>query len=412
MPYFVLISIFLLFVIFFTATEIALISASPIKIRHRAKSGDRRAKQVIRFFSQPEDYIATILIGTNFFVVAITVIATRAFSLYWGFAGKVLTTFIVSFLILLLGEIIPKSLSRIHANNVAVINFPLLKGFHILFFPFSWIVRTISRLILFRIDGNKKQMFKEDINRETLKWALNRTVIGDKIKKIDKEIFSKIFQFSERPVSDIMIPRVKMKMIRYPFKVKDVLRMAEMTGLSRFPVYKKDPDMIIGILTVKDVFTKESGKISRMIRPVKFVPPNKRCDMLLTELKDEVPQIAVVVNEYGETEGLVTLEDLVEDLFGEIVDEFDLRVKEEMIKKLNDREYLVGGLTKVDEINEELHIGIPIGDYDTISGFIMDHLKELPNKDTMIEGEKFRLIVKEMDGQKIKKVSVEIKEER
>ncbi|TES90490.1 MAG: HlyC/CorC family transporter [Candidatus Cloacimonadota bacterium] len=410
MLYLILFFIFLLFIIFFTATEIALISASPIKIRHRAKSGDRRAKQIIGFFSQPEGYFATILVGTNFFVVAITVIATRAFSHYWGFTGKVLTTFIVSFFILFLGEIIPKSLSRIYANSVALINFPLLKGFHILFFPFSWLVRAISHLILFRIEGNKNRMFKEDINRETLQWALQRTVMGDKIRKIDKEIFSKIFQFSEKPVSDVMIPRVGMKMIKYPFKIKEVLRMAEMTGLSRFPVYRQDTDRIMGILTIKDVFIKEHDRISEMIRPVKFVPPNKRCDALLSELKDETTHMAVVVNEYGETEGLVTLEDLVEELFGEIVDEFDTKDKEGMIKKIDSKKYLVRGLSRVNEINEELNLNIPTGDYDTISGFIMDYLQKLPTEDTKIEMEKCRLIVKEMDGQKIKRVIVEIKE--
>lgn len=410
MLYLILFCIFLLFIIFFTATEIALISASPIKIRHRAKSGDRRAKQVIGFFLQPERYFATILVGTNFFVVATTVIATRAFSHYWGLIGKVLTTFIVSFFILFLGEIIPKSLSRIYANNVALINFPLLKGFHILFFPFSWLVRTISHLILFRIDGNKKRMFKEDISRETLQWALQRTEMGDKIRKIDKEIFSKIFQFSEKPVSDVMVPRVEMKMIKYPFRVKEVLRIAEMTGLSRFPVYRQDTDRIIGILTIKDVFTKEHDRISEIIRPVKFVPPNKRCDMLLSELKDETTHMAVVVNEYGETEGLVTLEDLVEELFGEIVDEFDTKVKEEMIKKIDNKKYIVRGLSRVNEINEELNLNIPTGDYDTISGFIMDYLQKLPTEDTKIEMEKCRLIVKEMDGQKIERVIVEIKE--
>ncbi len=409
MFYVVLISIFLLFIIFFTSTEIALISASPIKIRHRAKSGDRRAKQIIRFFSQPEDYIATILIGTNLFVVATTVIATRAFSLHWGFIGKVLTTFVVSFLILLFGEIIPKSLSRIYANSVAVANFPLLRFFHILFYPFSWVVITISRLLLSRVSYNEKGKFKEDINRETLKWALNKTVMGDKIKKIDKKIFTKIFQFREKPVSDIMIPRVEMRMIRFPFKIKEVLRMTEMTGLSRFPVYRKDPDMIIGILTVKDVFTKEHEKIGKMIRPVKFVPPNKKCDMLLSELKDEETQMAVVVNEYGETEGLVTLEDLVEDLFGEIVDEFDLRAKEEMIKKIEKGKYLVKGLARIEEINEEINIDVPSGDYDTISGFIMENLKELPTEDTEIEGKEFKITVKEMDGKQIKKIIIEIK---
>lgn len=403
--------VFLLFIIFFTSTEIALISANPIKIRHRAKSGDKRAKQILRFFSYPEDYIATILVGTNLFVVATTVVATRAFSLYWGFAGKILTTFVVSVIILLFGEVLPKSLSRIFANKVAINNIPLLKGFYILFFPFSWVVRKISKCILFRINGDRKRVFKEDINRETLQWALNKTVLGSSIKKIDKKIFSKIFQFSEEPVSEIMIPRVRMKMVRYPLMVKEVLRMAEMTGLSRFPVYRKEVDKIIGVITIKDIFTKEHERVREIIRPVKFVPPNMRCDVLLTELKEEVTQMAIVVNEYGETQGLVTLEDLVEALFGEIVDEFDFPITEEMIKKIDEKKYLVNGLTKIKEINEKLHLDIPTGDYDTISGFIMDQLKELPEEDEKIEREKYIVIVREMDGQTIRKIIIEIKED-
>ena len=409
MFYLVLISIFLLFVIFFTTTEIALLSANPIKIRHRAKSGDRRAKYVIAFFSHPEDSIATILVGTNLFVVATTVVATRAFSIYWGFTGKVLTTFIVSFLILLFGEVIPKSLSRLYANNVAVVNFPILRCFHILCFPLSWTIRKISSVILFKKPALRKGMFKEEINRGTLKWAINKTEKGEKVKKINRKIFSKVFQFSEKPISEIMIPRVSMKIIRYPFKIKEVIRMAEITGLSCFPVYRKDPDAIIGILTVKDIFTGGDKKIRDMLRPVKFIPPNKSCTALLAELKDAITQMAIVVNEFGETEGLVTLEDLVEELLGEIMDEFDSVGIEKMIKKIGDGKYLISGLCKISDMNEELHFNFPYGDYETISGFIMDRLKELPREEAIVEDEKCRIEVKEMEGQKIKKVLIEIK---
>ncbi len=412
MIYALLMGIFILFIIFFSSTEIALISANPIRIRHLAKYGNRRAHQTLSFFSHPEDYIATILIGTNLFAVAITVIATRAFSYYWGFTGKVLTTFIVSFLILIFGEIIPKSFSRTHANSVSIANFPLLKLFHILFLPLSWIVRLVSQLLLFRVEDQSQGMFKEEMSKEKLTWTLNKARLSDKVKKIDKSIFSKIFRFSEKPVSEVMIPRTEMKMIRYPFKVKDVLRMTEMTGLSRFPVFRKTPDCIIGLVTVKDIFLKEHEKMSNMVTPVTFVPPNKRCDSLLTELREEPALLAIVVNEYGETEGLVTLEDLIEELFGEIADEFDLQMTEEKIKQLDGNSFIVSGLSRIEEINEELNLQIPEGEYDTISGFIMDRLKELPVEDQHIEEEEYVLIVKEMDGQKIKKVILRMKEPR
>jgi putative hemolysin len=406
--YILLIAFFILFVSFFTSTEIALISANPIKIRHQAKIGNRRAKRLVCFFLNPEDYIATILVGTNLFIVATTVVATRAFSIYWGVTGKILTTFIISFLIMFFGEIVPKSLSILYPNKVALSNFSILRFFHFLFLPFSWVVRGISQIILFRVRGRKEGRFKESISKETLIWAFNRTVIGNRLRKIDKSIFTKIFHFSEKPVSDIMVPRVEIKMIGYPFKIKEVLRVAEMTGLSRFPVYRRDPDKIIGILTLKDVFTKEYEEISRIVRPVKFVPPNKRCDILLGELKDEATQMAIVVNEYGETEGLVTLEDLVEALFGEIVDEFDLRIQQKMITRIDEKKYGVSGLTRISEINEVVHLNLPEGDYDTISGFIMDTLKELPAEDSEIVTDRYRLIVDEMEGQKVKKVIIEI----
>jgi CBS domain containing-hemolysin-like protein len=200
-----------------------------------------------------------------------------------------------------------------------------------------------------------------------------------------------------------------MKMIAYPFKVKEALRLAEMTGFSRFPVYKKSADAIIGMITVKDLFAKDLRKISDMIRPVKFVPPNKRCDSLLTELKDEESQMAVVVNEFGETEGLVTLEDLVEELFGDIADEFDVRLKEEMLKELAKGRFLINGLARIAELNDQLSVRIPEGNYDTISGFIMERLKELPKEDETIEERGFTLTVKEMEGQKIKKVILAIR---
>jgi CBS domain containing-hemolysin-like protein len=408
MIYLGLIFIFLLFIIFFTSTEIALISSNPIKMRHRAKMGDRRAKRLLVFFSHPEDYVATILVGTNLFVVAMTVIATRAFSYYWGVTGKVLTTFIVSAIILLFGEITPKSIARIHANSIASRNFSVLQVFHILFFPLSWIVRSISRLLLIRTNGGKTGLFKEEISRENLKWALNRAPGGESLKKIDKRIFTRIFQFAEKPVGEIMIPRVEIKMLSYPFKVKEALRMAEMTGFSRFPVYKKQTDVIIGMVTVKDLFARDTRKISDMIRPVKFIPPNKRCDALLTELKNEESQMAVVVNEFGETEGMVTLEDLVEELFGDIADEFDMGLREQTLREIAKNRFLIDGLARIAELNEQLPVHIPEGNYDTISGFIMDRLKELPLEEKTVEEQGFRITVKEMEGQKIRKVVLRV----
>lgn len=409
MIYLLLIAAFLLFVVFFTSTEIALISSNPIKMRHRAKMGDMSAKRLLDFFSHPEDYVATILVGTNLFVVAMTVVATRAFSQYWGVAGKVLTTFIVSGIILLFGEIIPKTVARVHANSIAARNFSVLRVFHFLFFPLSWIVRSISRLLLIRSESKKGGLFKEEISRESLKWAFNTASGGESLRKIDRRIFTRIFQFAEKPVGDIMIPRVEMKMLFHPFKVKEALRLAEMTGFSRFPVYKKNTDAIIGMVTVKDLFAKDLGKISDMIRPVKFVPPNKRCETLLTELKNDASQMAVVVNEFGETLGLVTLEDLVEELFGDIADEFDVRLKEEMFKRLARDRFLVNGLARITELNEELPVHIPEGNYDTIGGFIMDRLKELPKEDERIEEKEFTLTVKEMDGQKVRRVIINIR---
>jgi len=412
MVYFLFIFICLLFVIFFTSSEIALISANPLRIRHLAKLGNMRAKQIVGFFSHPEDYLSTILVGTNFFVVATTVVVTRALSVYWGLAGKILTTFLTSFVILFFGEIIPKSLSRLHSNKVAMFNSPFLEFFHRIFLPFSWSVRAISRLFLFRTIAEREEQFKGGINRETLSWALNKTKISGKIKKIDEEIITKIFKLSERSVSDVMVPRVEMKMINYPFEVKEVLQVAKSTGLSRFPVYRKEPDRIIGILSLKDIFTGGTRPTRKMLRPAKFVPPNMKCDELLPELRDEATHMAIVVNEFGEPEGLVTLEDLIEELLGEIVDEFDLRITEETIKKIDSKRYIISGLSRVEEVNDELHLCIPPGDYDTISGFIMEHLKGLPTEDTIIEQEGFRLTVKEMDNQKIKKVLVEVKKDR
>jgi putative hemolysin len=408
MIYVMLIFIFLFFIAFFTSTEIALISSNPIKMRHRAKMGDKSAKRLLSFFSHPEDYVATILVGTNLFVVAMTVVATRAFSHYWGVTGKVLTTFIVSGVILLFGEIIPKSVARIHANATAARNFRILRVFHLLFFPLSWIVRSFSRLLLFRTDGRTTGLFKEEISRESLKWALNKASGGESLRKIDRRIFTRIFQFAEKPVGDIMIPRVEVKMIAYPFKAKEALRLAEMTGFSRFPVYKKSADTIIGMVTVKDLFARDLHKISDIIRPVKFIPPNKRCDSLLTELKDEESQMAVVVNEFGETMGVVTLEDLVEELFGDIADEFDMRLKEKMLKELGKGRFLISGLARIAELNEQLPVHIPEGTYDTISGFIMDRLKELPLEDKTVEQDGYTITVQEMEGQKIRKVLLEV----
>ncbi len=407
MIYAMVMCVFLCFIVFFTSTEIALISSNPIKMRHRAKMGERGAKRLLSFFSHPEDFVATILVGTNLFVVAMTVVATRAFAYYWGVTGKVLTTFIVSGIILLFGEITPKSIARIHANAIAVRNFTVLRVFHVLFFPLSWAVRSISKLLLFRIRGGKEGLFKEEISRENLKWALSRASGGESLKKIDKRIFTRIFQFAEKPVGDIMIPRVAMEMISYPFKVKEALRLAEMTGFSRFPVYRRSTDAIIGMVTVKDLFAKDIRKISEMLRPVKFVPPNKRCDSLLSELKEEESQMAVVVNEFGETMGLVTLEDLVEELFGDIADEFDMRLNEEIVREVAPGCFLINGIARITELNEKLPLHIPEGNYDTISGFIMERLKELPLEDKVIDEQGFSITVKEMEGQKIRKVFLE-----
>jgi len=400
--------IFLIFIIFFTSTEISLISANYLRIKHLAKLGYKRAQSVLTFFSHPEMYFAAILIGTNLFVVAATVVAERALSLFFGLTGEILTTFVVSSLILVFGELIPKSLARMYADKVALTNFPFLRFFNILFFPFSIVIKGVSNVILFGVNTGKEVRFKQEVNRETLKWILDKTVMSEAMKKIDKRIFVKILRFSEKPVSGVMVPRVEMEMIEYPFKEKEVFEIAERTGFSRFPVYRKTPDKIIGVITVKDMFRNAHKRISEVIKPIKFVPPNKRCDLLLTELKDEITHMAIVVNEFGETEGLVTLEDLVEEVFGEIIDEFDRGLNTGIVKKLDKTHILIKGTCRIEEINEELPINIPEGDYDTVSGYIMDRIRGLPTEDTVVNGNGYRLIVKEMVGQKIKSVLIEI----
>ncbi len=394
---------------FFSASETALTSLGKLK----TKSLIERKKSLSAWLNNPNSLLTTILVGNNIVNISAAVLLTFILIQLFGetTAGKIgaISTGMMTFLILVFGEIAPKTYARENAEKVALRAIELLSFFFYILFPLVKLFLFIAGQII-RVCGGEKKRFEPFMTEDELRGLIGMGGKEGILEEEKKEMLEGVFELGETKVREIMIPRPDIVAVEIGADLDEVHRVAMSAGHSRILVFKGKIDNVVGILYVKDLLglwpKGEKKPLSELMRTPYFVPEGKRVDELLREFKSKRIHIAVVVDEYGGTAGLVTLEDLIEEIVGEIEDEYD-HTKEEEIIILTDRIAVVSGRAHIGEINEKFDISLPEKDgIETVGGVITDYLGYVPSKGEDIFYQKLKISIIEADPRQIIKVRI------
>lgn len=386
---------------FFSSAETALFSISKVKARHIAKSKGRANTLIKKMKEDPHKLLSTILIGNNLVNVAASALATALTIKLFAHHAVGIATGIMTLAILIFGEIFPKSIAT--RNNIFIARIVII--------PLYWLSLLFSPIILFlnfipRV--THKIQRKHRVTEEELKTFVEVVEEEGEIKEEEKELIQNIFEFDDTNASEIMTPRGDMFVIDADENLD--LEAIIQSGYTRIPVIEGDIDHVVGILNIKDLFmeqAKGNGEIDvrKIMNKPYFVPEYKKLDSLLQQFKKRKQHMAIIVDEYGGVSGLITLEDALEEIVGEIVDETDK--DEPQIVRVKPNEWIVPGKSEIEEVNEKIPMNIPESkEYDTFSGYILETIERIPRENEEIALGKFMVTVKEMDGIRIREYLV------
>lgn len=390
---------------FFAASEIALVSADRRRLQHRAEGGQRDARLALKLLSQPGYFFATTLLGAFMSASANTILATAFLLDLLGSHGEVVAILVLPPLILILGEIIPKSIGRQHATVLAETLAPGVWAASWVLYPVTLVFSGLSRGTLFLL-GVRKPSHLPFITREDLHLVVQQSGPEVDLETPERRIIHRILHFSLRAVKEVMVPLIRVAAIPDTANVSQALREFHATRFSRLLVYHRRIDDLIGVLHGIDLLGEEPSQqdLKPFIRPAHFVPEMKKIDLLLAEMQRLGVHLAVVVDEYGGAVGIVTLEDLLEEIVGEIADEFDQEVTP--YQKLGTGHYFVNARMEIQALNEFLHLDLPEGEYETLAGFLISQLGDLPRVGENITFRNLRFLVRQADARAVKEVEL------
>ena len=389
---------------FFSSAETAFTHIDLLKVKSMVNNGNKKAETLEKLKNNPEKTLTTILIGNNLVNISASSIATSLAIDFFGNKGVGVAVGVMTFLILVFGEITPKSYAIRKAESLSISVAPLLDFLSKVFYPISLAFSGISRIFL-----GKNIKSSPTFTEEEIKTLIDVGENEGTIEEDEKEMITSIFEFGDTRVKDIMVPRIDMVCVDADENIKEVLNKAIKAGYSRLPVYEDRIDNITGILYVKDLLKYlKNGNFNitadKIKREAYFIPETKRADDLLREMQKKRVHMAIVIGEYGEVVGLVTLEDLIEEIVGEIFDEYD--IAEDEITYLDKNTAIVDARLTIDEINEKLGLDLPNDPFDTLAGFMMDALDKVPEEGEEVEYENTKFIIEKMDEKKIAKVRI------
>ena len=393
---------------FFSASETSLMSLSKIRIRYMEDEGVKGAKLVGSLIEKSSDLLSSILVGNNIVNIAATSVSTSLFINIFGDGGVAIATAVMTVLVLVFGEITPKTIAANSPEKVAVVVSKPISIIMKITKPIVWVFNLLTGII-FKIMGIDNDGVKPFITEEELKAMVNVSHEEGVLEMEEREIINNVFQFGDMQAKEAMIQRLDMVAIDIEDSYDEIIELFKSEKLSRLPVYQESIDDIVGILNIKDIIFLSDEEIENFdikdyVREAFFTYEFKKITQLLEEMKKEKSQMAIVVDEYGGTAGLLTIEDLVEVIVGDIDDEYD--EEEEEIVKINDNEYLVEGSTKISDVNEQLGINLESEEFDSIGGFIIGYLKRIPEENEIIEVEDVKFKVESIDKNRINKIRI------
>ena len=380
---------------FFAMSEIALITLNDTKMKVLANHGNKRAKKIVKLTSNSSKFLATIQVGVTLSGFLTSASASQSFSgslsevlSFLPFSKSVISavstviiTIILSYFSLVLGELVPKKIAMQKAEQISFKVVGILVFVATIFGPFIKFLSSSTNLVV-RLLGFDPLASEQGVTEEEIRMLVDVGKEKGVIQDNEKEMINNIFDFNNTIVTEVMTHRTDMTAVESTSNIRDVAKLSNKMGYSRIPVYKDDLDNIIGIVYAKDLIkyifydNKQPAQVEDIMRPAMFVPESQRCDEVFTQMTNARTQIAIIVDEYGGTEGLVTMEDLLESIVGNIQDEYDNEREE--ITKLSENSFTVEGTASIDEISEILSVKLPEGDYDTIAGLVVDYLGRIP----------------------------------
>lgn len=393
---------------FFSSAETALTTVNKIRMRTLMEEGNKKAKRVLEITDDSGKMLSAILIGNNIVNLSASSISTSLALEFFGSVGAGIATGVLTFLILIFGEVSPKTLATIHADKIALSYAGLISILMRILTPIIFIINKFSLgfLFLLRVDPTSKdtQMTEEELR--TIVDVSHETGV---IESEEREMINNLFDFGDAQAKEVMVPRIDMTFANINNTYSELIEIFQEDKFTRLPVYEDTTDNVIGIINMKDLLLyrdKEHFSIRHIMREPYYTYEHKNTAELFIEMRQSSISLAIVLDEYGATAGLITLEDLLEEIVGEIRDEYDMD-EEDSIVPLSDREYLVLGSTNLEDLSEELDLNFTSEDYDTIGGYLIGLLDHLPEKnEIIITDDDVLLRVEQMDKNRIEKIYI------
>ena len=397
---------------FFSSAETALTTVNKIRVRTLAENGDKQAEYVLKIIEDPSKMLSAILIGNNVVNLYASSLATVLATHIWGNKIVGIATGILTLLILIFGEITPKTVATIQAERIAFRFAKIIYYIMTVLTPVIFVVNQLSFLVLklLRVDVKAKG---ESITEDELRTIVEVSHEEGVIESDEKKMIYNVFDFGDSVAKDIMVPRIDMTFIDVDATFSEVIEVFREVKYTRYPVYEETTDNVIGIINIKDLLLTENQKkfcIRDYLREPLYTYEFKKTAELMVELRKTQNNIAIVLDEYGATAGLITLEDMLEEIVGEIRDEYD-EDEEDLIRRIGPREYVVEAAMKLDDLNDQLGLDLESEDYDSIGGFIIGLLDHLPEEGEEVTHKTLRFVVDKVDRNRIDKIHLYIQEE-
>jgi len=406
---------------FFVAAEYGLVTARRTRIVELHHQGNRRARAVLRITSDPPRFISAMQLGVTLTSLGIGALGEQALSnvfddLMATVLAVLLAYLILTYLHVVIGELVPKGIALGHSEGTALAVSTPVRTFFIVFRPLIWILQRSTEVVL-RALGLQPPGAEDDVHSEAeLRMLVSQSTQHGEIEEQEQEMLYKVFDFADKEVANVMVPRPEVVALSIDLPPEQALEAVMDSPYTRYPVYRESLDSVVGILHVRDLFSalRDRGmhevRIEDLVRPTHIVPETKDLAALLTEFRRTNQHMAIVVDEYGEMEGIVTLEDLLEEIVGEIEDEFDL--PDESVEQIDEDTVKVDGTFPIDDFNERFHTGLPQEDYHTLAGFVFGLLGRQPEVGDDISHDGMRFDVLEVEGSRINKLAVTFEQRR
>ena len=408
----IILAVLILLSALFSSAETSLTTSNKLKIQSLADQGSKRARILLKISEDSGKMLSAILIGNNLVNNAATALTTSLIIQLFGNSAVGIATGVITLLILIFGEISPKTLATIHSEKMALLYAPLIHFLMKIFTPVIFIVNKLSMGVLFLLRVNPDQKVNTMTEHE-LRTIVDVSHEDGVIESEEKEMIYNVFDMGDAKAKDIMVPRVHVTFADINSTYDELIEIFREDKFTRLPIYEETTDNVVGTINMKDLLLynyndKKEFHVRDILREAYFTYEYKSISELLVEMRQASINIAIVLDEYGETAGLITLEDLLEEIVGEIHDEYDEN-EEEFVRQINDREYIIEGSMNLDDLNDSLGLNLSSEDYDSLGGFIIEHLDRLPEQgDELTTDDGIRLVVEALQKNRVESVHLYI----